>query len=515
LLETVRQYAADQLEESGEAREIRMRHRDHYTAVMDVMSTHQQIELVGLEVENLRSALAFRADDEPDPDLLIRGSRSAAWLLDYPLADRLADAAIGAGAGTEASHLRAYVLMTLGRGREAETLLANLDDSATTDRTDTVFYRAVNRLFVLSDPTGAKKFVDDAVQHIPDSARSPLDAFRTVYWAAMGKPEATLTASQNVDWDQLSDVAARMTWWAMTVAYGDSGRTDEATAAAETGYFVPARPWFLNISDAHVAALLHAGLTGDAGQVAERLSRRAVGFPNSQLTQISTALEGRAALAAGRLVSACFLLGQASERMAASGDTHGWGYRVELSRTTALAMRGLTDKARDSLSRLQSLRHPSWRYLDYEWQIAHGWVSACLGAVDDAIAMSLSGADTAHHNGQLAAEVMCLQTATQFGDRSTADRLGELAGLVSGPRAGLAARFASALNAGDGAQLSQVSEQFERIGDIVAAVDAAAHAATAYAVDGKREPRSASASRAQSLAQAGSISTPALARIPG
>jgi hypothetical protein len=520
LLETVRQYAMEQLELSGEVQAIRNRHRDHYTAVMDVIGTralaNTQLtsELAALDLENLRTALALRADDEPDPELLIRGSRNAAWLLDYPLADRLADAGIRAGAGTEATHLRAFFLLTLGRGREADALLTSVEgpESTAADRANTAFLRAVNLLYVLADPTAAKELIDNAAQSIPDTAWSGLYAFRALYWAALGKPAAALESSQTIVWDQLPDVAARMTAWAITVAYGDSGRTNEAATAAESGYLIPARPWFVNLSDANVGALLFAGQIAAAHQVAERLSRRAVGFPNPQLTSISTALEGRTALASGRLVSASYLLGQASEKLAAAGDTHGWGYRVELSRTTALAMRGLTDKATDSLQRLEMLRHPSWRYLDWEWAIAHSWVSACQGALDDAIAASLSGAQTARANGQVAAEVMCLQTATQFGDRSTAARLHELAGVVSGPRAGLAARFAAALNAGDAAELAAVSEQFERIGDVVAAVDAGAHAAAAY---GQTETASTCATRAHSLAQAGSISTPALRLVPG
>ena len=52
--------------------------------------------------------------------------------------------------------------------------------------------------------------------------------------------------------------------------------------------------------------------------------------------------------------------------------------------------------------------------------------------------------------------------------------------MVEGPRVGLAARFAEALHAGDGAELAAVSEEFEQMGDLVAAVDAAAHAAIAY-----------------------------------
>jgi hypothetical protein len=41
----------------------------------------------------------------------------------------------------------------------------------------------------------------------------------------------------------------------------------------------------------------------------------------------------------------------------------------------------------------------------------------------------------------------------------------------------VAARFAGALRTDDGSELASVSEEFERMGDMVAAVDAASHAA--------------------------------------
>jgi DNA-binding CsgD family transcriptional regulator len=106
---------------------------------------------------------------------------------------------------------------------------------------------------------------------------------------------------------------------------------------------------------------------------------------------------------------------------------------------------------------------------------------------------------------------MCLQTATQFGDGSTAPRLRELAGIVEGPRAGVAARFATALQTGDGPQLSSVSEDFERMGDLIAAIDAAAHAAVVYRREDRRGTSLRYMTRAEKLAEhCGGADTPAL-----
>ena len=192
---------------------------------------------------------------------------------------------------------------------------------------------------------------------------------------------------------------------------------------------------------------------------------------------VGTAIAGRAALFAGRLDSACALLGKAAPALSASGNAMGWGYRYHIPYATALAMRGATDEAAAVLAALDDIRRP-FRMLDYERSLARAWLAAGQGALTEAITTMLSAAETAAAKGQFAAEVVCLQTAVQFGDHSGASRLSELESMVEGPRAKLVARFATALSNSDGPELSAISEEFEQLGDLVAAVDAAAHACT-------------------------------------
>ena len=163
-------------------------------------------------------------------------------------------------------------------------------------------------------------------------------------------------------------------------------------------------------------------------------------------------------------------------------------------------------------SALDKLRRP-FRSLDYESSLARAWVAAGQGAVSEAITIVLSAAERAADNRQFAAEVVCLQTATQFGDRTSAPRLRELESIVDGPRVGLAARFAVALCDGDAAELSSVSTEFELMGDLVAAVDAAAYAALAYRSQDLRGSALICSARGDALAeQCGGASTPALRR---
>jgi DNA-binding CsgD family transcriptional regulator len=262
-----------------------------------------------------------------------------------------------------------------------------------------------------------------------------------------------------------------------------------------------------NIADSHVSALVLSGRIGDASELVQRVQQQAADLPGAAQL-LGAAVAGRAALGAGDIHSACASLEQAAVGMS---STHplGWGYRYHIPRATALAVSGSTDEAAAALAALDKVQRP-FRSLDYEFSLARAWVAAGEGAVSEAIAVVLSAAQSAADKGQFAAEVMCLQTATQFGDRSSAPRLRELEGIVEGPRVGVAARFAEALRDGDAAQLASVSEEFERLGDVVAAVDAAAQAALTYRRQGLRGSALGCSTRAAALAGQCGASTSAL-----
>ena len=86
--------------------------------------------------------------------------------------------------------------------------------------------------------------------------------------------------------------------------------------------------------------------------------------------------------------------------------------------------------------------------------------------------------------------------------------------MVEGPRAKLAARFAAALAGADAPALQEVSAEFEQMGDLVAAVDAAAHACSAFRHNDRRGSALGCSARAEALAQrCGGISTPALREV--
>jgi DNA-binding CsgD family transcriptional regulator len=462
-----------------------------------------------------RATLTLDSDLTPDADLLVRAASGAVWLADLPLADRLAEAAIRAGAGPEANLVRAHALSWLSHGEEADTVLAEIRSGQLTDDDHArfAFVRASNMLWVLADPAQAKELIAGASRTTSPQARGYIDAFLTVYWFAMDQPGSAMQASKNLALDNLPAVAGAEIAWALAAISADAGRTTEAVDIADAGYTVATRSFDapqmrFNIADAHVGALLLSGRVGDAVDVAERLRQQAADLPGAAQL-LAAAVAGRAALGAGRLHTASLLLQYAADALSDLGYAIGWGYRYHVPRATALAMRGSIAEAAAALEALDKLHRP-FRLLDYERSVAQAWVAAGQGAVSEAITVLLSAAERAAGNGQFAAEVACLQAATQFGDHSTALRLRELESIVEGPRVGLAARFAEALRDGDGDALAAVSEEFERIGDVVAAVDAAAQAAITYRRQDLRGSVLGCSTRAGALAEQCGANTPAL-----
>lgn len=450
-----------------------------------------------------RATLTLDSDLTPHADLLVKAAYGAVWLGDLALADRLAEAASNVGSGPEPNFLRAHALSWFGRGGDAESLLASIDTSQLTDEEHArfAFLRSSNLLWALGDPQGAKDFIDEASRRVPSHKHTYIDAFLTVYWFAMDQPEMATECAKNVGLEDIPVVGAEVAWALAQIA-ADAGRTAEAVADAAAGYDVATRKldaphMRFNIADAEVSALLLAGQVSDALAVATRTRRQANDLPGAA-PLLGAAVAGRAALGAGDLQNASALLEYAAEGLSSSYP-EGWGYRYRVPLATALALRGMSGEAAAMLAALDKFQR-RFRSLDLERSLARAWVAAGQGVVSEAISELLAAAERASTKKQFAAEVLCLQTAVQFGDRTSAPRLRELESVVEGPRVGLAARFAEGVRDGDAAQLASVSEEFESMGDPVAAVDAAAHAALAFRRQDKRGSALGCSTRADRLA---------------
>jgi len=87
LLETVRQYALEKLDESGEADAVRTRHRDHYTEIAASLNTPSEpvqgrrLAQAEAEIDNLRAAFAWsRENSDAELALVLASSLQPLWL---------------------------------------------------------------------------------------------------------------------------------------------------------------------------------------------------------------------------------------------------------------------------------------------------------------------------------------------------------------------------------------------------------------------------------------------------
>ena len=235
------------------------------------------------------------------------------------------------------------------------------------------------------------------------AARIYIDAFLTVYWFAMDQPESALAASKSLALEDLPVVGAEIAWALAQIA-ADAGRATEAVAVAEAGYAVATRAldaphMRFNIADAEVSALLLAGRTTEAREVAERIRLQAENLPGAAQL-LGAAVAGRAALGAGDLHTASRLLKQAADGLSVSYPI-GWGYRYGFPYAAALAVAGATDEAAADAGRDSTRCSARFRSLDHEQSLARAWVAAGQGAVTEAIATLLSAADAAQSTGSI------------------------------------------------------------------------------------------------------------------
>jgi DNA-binding CsgD family transcriptional regulator len=469
--------------------------------------------------------LWLESDLPPDPQLFLRAAQAALMRLDLGLVERFAHASIRAGGGPDPAILLAHVFSFsyLSRAQENEELLASLDIDVLDDAqlSNMMMVRASNLLWPLGRPQESWDLIETALRESNPAVRPSLQAFRAVQLAFAARPSDAIAIARQLDRRRLPDLpAVGGAAWGLVLGLGDVGRISEANAVAAEGYERAYRSRdaaYLGValSPLHVAALLFAGCIPDAVAAADHSYRQCADVPG--FTQaLTAALVGTAALGRGSLDLARRQLASAMDVFSLIGDSSALCYHFTIVFVEIVAKLGDVDGAAQALSDMQRREHPSSRYVEADRLLATAWVAAARGAITEAHATARIAADYARTHGQLAREVMCLQTAAHFGDKTAAARLTELADLVEGPRAPAAAAFAAALAAGDGVRLQDASEQFEALGDMFAAADVSAHTAIAYRRQDRRGTALMAAGRAQRLAAAcGGAVSPALREAAG
>ncbi|MER5539754.1 LuxR C-terminal-related transcriptional regulator [Streptomyces mirabilis] len=465
-----------------------------------------------------RAVLAVDSDLPPDAALFTEAAAHAALLMDMSLVERLARAAVAAGAGFKAQLLVTTALAATNRHEDIDDELAVLTAMATTDAelVRATLVRVPALAYVTSGPAEAEAVLDDAESRVEQEGyRFQLTALRAYTEATQGRPARALEcATTALDAQDLPDEPVILASVGLVIALGVTGRTDEIAPAAARGHEAAARSSQLGflrtpLTMAQATGLRLAGYLRDAEDLVARFREEAKDQEFGD--ELSSFIMGDNELARGRVADATRRLREALMGLREHGNAGGFVYFCLLSLTRSLALAGDLPGARNSLTELEAERSPSLAVLDPELALVRAWVTSLEGALSNAIKLAHEGADSAARRGQYAHEVLALQTAVCLGDASVAGRLAELTSLVDGPRVWAAAAHAAALSTGDGKGLRAASAQWEETGDLLSAADAAAQSASTHLRRGERAQAHAAAARAHRLAQTcQGVRTPAL-----
>ncbi|PBC35511.1 helix-turn-helix transcriptional regulator [Rhodococcus sp. ACS1] len=475
-------------------------------------------------VLTLEADAAMGAEGQVDPELFTTAAQRALELCDAALAAKLADAAVRAGGGYGPHFLLVYALCLNDQGEDGEREAAALALGASTDeqRVQVAQLRAGNLFWKLGRPDQAESTLD-AVDALAKTigAGPELDALRAPISAELGRTaDAIRAATDALASPSLSDNSVVLATWGLTLGLGVVGRVDEIgpvieRAAAAATRTAEGRLLLQPVKFYQINALRLGGYLDEAEDIAcaERNDTWEVPGIGPPVTLF---LVGHTALGRGKLRSARRWLREAFAGLGACNQ-RTWAVLSQLYLTQAVAMSGDAVAAERELSALDAVIREyrasnTLHVVQPEIILARAWVVAAQGAVSEAVVLAHEAADIARAAGQLAHEVFALHTAVCFGDRTVAQRLTELAAVVDGPRAPAAAAQADALAADDGHALLEVSDRLERMGDLLAAADAAAQATVAHTRHGLRGSANTAGARAHRLAKdSEDARTPALA----
>jgi DNA-binding CsgD family transcriptional regulator len=472
--------------------------------------------------EPLRLAMMWSESDlSPDAEVFHRGAAAAIRRLGTALGQQLSGAGIHAGAGMDNRKLHARTLSLLGRADDVDRFL---DVGAVPDTSDPVgiavtMLRAANTLFGKGRPEQSSAMIR-ALADAPAPATHDLLAFRALQLAFSARPSEVLALLEGIDCTQLGSRSRTNLNFATTLAFGDRGEPDRATSKPEDALLLgPDSPTMVFEAVAlllmHIDVLATNGRVTDALDLARRVTRQWADVPRA-LRTIATGVNGVSALESGDLTTAIADLGPAissAELVSLPGYLPFLcvDYWLHIAHATAVGRTGDGDAAAAAVEAMDRSRNPAFVFLEPARLLATAWGTAAAGDSDHAIALAEEAAEFACFHGQIAREVLCLQTLIQFGSgRDYHGRLEELCKVVTSPRVGIVTRWSRALYGNDGHGLLGVSHDLAEIGDRLAAADAAAHAARAFNAHSDCGSKAAAATRARQLGGCCGALTPAL-----
>ena len=462
-----------------------------------------------------RAVLDLDSDTPPDATLLMLAAEQAMNLTDFALAERLLRAAADGGGGFDAHLGLGFLLAWMMRAEEAETSLATATAAAATEpeRARAVLARAHVLMFILDRGDEARALLD---REGVDAAGAPLPeslAFRAALLVGSGDVGPGIeTAASALDGPGTSPQTS--TWACWAAAYGEAfagGQGARVRELVARGMDAARRAPELGamLGNLGFAEILDAGYSGVLDGPSARLAW-VDDLPGQHGATWSALYHGRLALEAGRAATARRLLESILPTFPGHGG--GWTAWFHAMIAQARAQLGDADGAAESLRHGEQTRHPELRADEGDAALAHVWIAAARGSAHEAVAAARRLSVTAASRGQRAVEMVARHAAVRAGDRDQEAPLRVLAETLGTPRARAAAVHAAGLAAQDPPALLVAADDLEACGLLLAAADAAAHAAGAARDQGQLALGGDAAERAGALAErCEGASTPALA----
>jgi DNA-binding NarL/FixJ family response regulator len=458
-----------------------------------------------------RAVLTLDSDLAPEPALFLQAAEAATRMYDLPLAERLARAAAATG-DPVARLVHGASLSWLSRGDEAEAILADLAGSAPDAGTRALaqLHRTGNLLFTMARPDEARQAL--AAAEATGAAPLHVAAMSLALGASVGELSPVLARGPDLLHDELPDDLARIlvacAVSAAAAVTGEPGLLEEAAVVGGlTADRVPTVIPGFGLADLQVLGHRLAGTPDRADDQARRMQAASADLPGPARL-MGLVVAGHAALAGGRVRDALLLLREAWAGLADSG--HEFRFRCRTLLATTLGQAGEGAPAASLLAGIVAGQHPAYRFCAPDDLLARAWGAAAEGSATEALGHAVAAADLARETGAPAYEVLAWQTAVQFGDATAAlPRLTALAEL--GPRAVVARAHARAWADQDGEALIEAADAWARLGDLVAAGDAAAQAADVHRRQGRQGSALSAVALAEKLAGRSGARTPALA----
>ena len=237
-------------------------------------------------VDGLRLAvLALDSDSPQQADEVVAAALEALRLGDLELSERLGQVALQRAPGLQARITLAYALAWQGRGRDADSVLAEVDPSTLSEPELMAWAlpRAANQFWMLSEPERATAFLQATRNRVSSpTAQTTLDALSATFAMNAGGPGRALQIAEEVLASPSADDTA-IGWAAAAAALSSAriGRFADVDALGRTG----------NRRGTSGAAALHQWLRPDDGATDGRRAGSGVhvGAPAHRVRATATA----------------------------------------------------------------------------------------------------------------------------------------------------------------------------------------------------------------------------------